>query len=207
MSPTDPADRDPKAWRGAERFEDIRTGAATRSVLERAHGTAVPYQDEDDELLTDERLFEEFRSREYTRVRVHYNCGVEANGRIKLFTQGHFWGGDDEHQRFKAQYRRAPPPTETVPFDTYEVWMRFQYGTVERVDGGTVEFRPDTERTGEELRELPYEELYTPVQQRLVELELVRNPPLARHVLMEQDRWEDDAAWLRYDPDAFDIPP
>jgi hypothetical protein len=48
---------------------------------------------------------------------------------------------------------------------------------------------------------------YTPVQGRLVELELVRNPPFARYRLDECGEWTEFGRPLTYDLDAFDAGP
>jgi len=205
--PPDSSEHDPTTWRGSSLRDEVRTGADVRSVLERAHETQIPYQYESEELLKGDHVAEMFRTRGYTRVRVIYNCGVESNSRIKLFTRGHFWGGDDEHQRFQAQYRREPRPTETIPFDTYEVWMRYQYGTIERDSAGNVVFVSDADQDGETLRRLDWPELYPPVKRRLAELELVRNPAFARYRLLEREEWDEFERSFRYDPIVFGVGP
>lgn len=207
MAPPDPSDRDPTTWRGRSLQDEVRTGEDLRSVLQRAHETEIPYEYEDDELLTGDHVTEMFRTREYTRVRVVYDCRVESSGRISLSTQGHFWGGGDEHQRYKAEYRRPAIPTETVPFDTYEVWMRYQFGTVEREEDGSISFVADHDRDGETLRSLDWDEVYPPIQKRLVELELVRNPAFARYRLLEVDEWTDVEISFAYDPTVFGVGP
>lgn len=205
--PPDSRDRDPTAWRGQTLQDDVRIGDDIRTVLQRAAETRKPYQYKADEFLHGDHIAEMFRSREYTHARVVYDCGLEANGRIKLLTRGHFWGSDDAHQRFQAQYRRPPVPTETIPFDSYEVWMRYRFGTVERSDGGSIRFVADPDRDGESLRSLDWDSLYQPVQRRLAELELVRNPEFARYRLLEHGEWDDVRNLFRYDPTAFAVGP
>ncbi|MUV89147.1 hypothetical protein GJ629_03890 [Halapricum sp. CBA1109] len=205
MPRMDPDDRNPDSWRRTSLRDGLRCGSEVRTVVERAHATRLPYQYEYETVSSGPRVADEFGTREYTNARVRFNCGVEGNGRVKLLTQGHFWGGPDRHQRFKAQYRRAPPPTETVPFDGYETWVNYRYGVVER-DGDSIEFVP-SEDGGEEVRPIEWAEMFAPVQRRLVELELVRNPPLARYVLEDIGEWEAFASALRYDVDAFDVGP
>jgi hypothetical protein len=49
--------------------------------------------------------------------------------------------------------------------------------------------------------------MYSSDQLRLAEAELVRNPPLARHVLRERELYDDVRYALRYNPEAFDRGP
>ncbi|WP_276271213.1 hypothetical protein [Haloarcula litorea] len=197
----DPDETDPEAWGGSAAVE----GGGVRSVLERADATPLPYQYEVD-LLHEGGVAETFRSREYERARVIYNCGVDAERRVKLLTRGVLWGGEERHQRFKAQYRREPPPTETVPFGEYTVWTRFQYGTIEPNDDGAT-FVPDESDAGETMQDLDWADLYAPVQRRLAELELARNPAFARYRLEESGEWADVRAALAFDPTAFAVGP
>jgi hypothetical protein len=200
----DPDEADPAQWRGTGPHEDLRRGAETVSVLERAGRSPLPYQHEIDIHHTD--VAEQFRSSEYEHARVVYNSGVDAERRIKLLTRGVLWGGDETHQRFQAQYRRPPPPTETVPFGEYTVWSRYQYGTIERTDDGLT-FTANDEGPDESLQDLDWATLFDPVRERLAELELVRNPSFARYRLEELGEWEGYRTRFQYDPDAFAVGP
>jgi len=201
----DPEEADPTQWRGAGPHDDLRRGAETVSVLERARRTPLPYQYELDIHHAD-GVAEQFRSSEYEHARIVYNSGVDAKRRIKLLTRGVLWGGDETHQRFQAQYRRPPPPTETVPFGEYTVWTRYQYGTIERTDGGLT-FTASEANPDETLRELDWATLFDPVRERLAELELVRNPPFGKYRLEELDEWAAYRTRFQYDPGAFAVGP
>lgn len=200
-----PDETDPRTWRGEEPHGAVRHGEDILSVVERADKTGLPYQYEEDVHYTDD-VAAFFRTRTYTNARVVYNCGVDANRRVKLLTRGLLWGGDDREQRFQAQYRRSPPPTDTVPFAEYTVWTRYQFGTIERTESG-VTFRADDGGPEERLRTLAWSELYEPIRGRIAELELVRNPTFARYRLLELDEWDDYRAQFAYDEDAFALGP
>lgn len=197
----DPRENDPDAWRASEPGEP-----AVRTVYERAYETAVPYERRDDVYRNGEAVTGEFRTREYEHAKVSYHLAVEGNGRVKLLAKGHLWGDDEVHQRFRAQYRRPGEPTDTEPFDDYHVWVRFRLGTVARRDG-SLQFEPTDEKPSEKLRTLAWGSLFGPDRVRLAELELVRNPPLARYVLRERDQWAMIRDSLRYNPDAFTVGP
>lgn len=201
----DPEEADPTQWRGAGPHDDLRRGAETVSVLERARRTPLPYQYELDIHHAD-GVAEQFRSSEYEHARIVYNSGVDAKRRIKLLTRGVLWGGDETHQRFQAQYRRPPPPTETIPFEEYTVWTRYQYGTIERTDDGLT-FTASEANPDETLRELDWATLFDPVRERLAELELIRNPPFGKYRLEELDEWAAYRARFQYDPGTFAVGP
>jgi hypothetical protein len=201
----DPDEADPAQWRKTGRHDDLRRGTETVSVLERASRTPLPYQYEVDVHHTD-GVAEQFRSSEYQHARIIYNSGVDTKRRIKLLTRGVLWGGDETHQRFQAQYRRPPPPTDSVPFGEYTVWSRYQHGTIERTDDGLT-FTASEDSSQESLRELDWATLFDPVRERLAELELVRNPSFAKYRLEELDEWAAYRARFQYDPDAFAIGP
>ncbi|MBV0900626.1 hypothetical protein [Haloarcula salina] len=201
----DPDEADPAQWRGKGPFDDLRCGEETVSVLDRANRTPVPYQYEVDIHHTAD-VAEQFRSHDYDNARVIYNCGIDEMRRIKLLTRGVFWGGSETHQRFQAQYRRSPPPTEDAPFDEYTVWSRYHNGTIERTDDG-VTFVEDVSEPEETMRTLDWDELFDPVKERLAELELIRNPEFARYRLIERGEWETYRTRFRYDTDAFAVGP
>ncbi|MBX0321732.1 hypothetical protein EGH21_01680 [Halomicroarcula sp. F13] len=201
----DPDETDPRTWRGSGPHDDLRRGEEIGTVLQRAARTPLPYQYEEDRYYAED-VAETFRSRQFTNARVVYNCGVDTERRIKMLTRGLFWGGGEDHQRFKAQYRRSPPPTDSIPFEEYTVWTRYQYGHIERTDDGLT-FTSGERAPEERLETLAWADLYEPVRQRLVELELVRNPPFARYRLQELDEWDDYRTQFRYDDDAFAMGP
>lgn len=201
----DPAEADPAQWTGTGPHSDLRRGEETVSVLERASQTPLPYQYEVD-IHHASDVAAQFRATGYEHARIVYNSGVDVKGRIKLLTRGVLWGGGEAHQRFQAQYRRAPPPDDSVPFGEYTVWSRYQYGTIERTPDGLTFTAADAE-PDETLRALPWTSLSDPVQERLAELELVRNPSFAKYRLQELDEWAAYRARFQYDPDAFAIGP
>jgi len=201
----DPEEADPARWRGEGPHDDLRCGDETVSVLDRAIRTPVPYQYEVD-IHHDADVAEQFRSHEYDNARVIYNCGIDETRRIKLLTRGVFWGGSGPHQRFQAQYRRPPPPAEDPPFGEYTVWSRYHHGTIEQTDGG-VAFVEDDTGPHETMRTLEWDDLFDPVKERLVELELIRNPEFARYRLVERGEWEEYRTRFRYDTDAFAVGP
>jgi hypothetical protein len=201
----DPDEADPARWRGTGPHDGLRRGEETVSVFERAHRPPLPYQCEV-VIHHNNGVAEQFRSSEYEHARIVYNSGVDTDRRIKLLARRVLWGGDGTHQRFQAQYRRPPPPTETVPFGGYTVWTRYQYGTIERVDGGLT-FTASEANPGETLRELDWGELFDPVRERLAELELVRNPSFGKYRLEELGEWAAYRTRFQYDPGAFAIGP
>ncbi|GGK69458.1 hypothetical protein [Haloarcula sebkhae] len=201
----DPDETDPAQWRQTGPHDELRRGTEMISVAERAVQTAIPYQYEIKIHHTD-NVADQFRTSEYEHARVTYNSSIDREKRIKLLTRGVLWGGDEDHQRFQVQYRRPPPPAETVPFGTYSAWSRYQYGSIEETDDG-VTFTPADEELGESLRDLDWEAMFDPVQERLVELELVRNPAFAKYRLEQMDEWTTYRTRFRYDPDVFGVGP
>ena len=196
----DPHETDPEQWAG-----DAATDRSSASVYERALDTGRPFERTDKLVLQGSSVAEEFRTRGYERARIDYHLAVESDGRVKLLARGHLWGGDEPHQRFRAQYRREGEPTDTVPFDEYLTWTRYQYGTID-VEGGRLTFEAESDRQ-ERMRRLDWADLYAPDRLRLAELELVRNPALARYVLRDRGDWRDVADALRYNPEAFAVRP
>jgi hypothetical protein len=196
----DPHETDPERWAG-----DTGARQSCTSVYERALATESPFERTDKLVLRGPSVTEAFRTRGYDRVRVDYHLAVERDGRVKLLAHGHLWGGDEPHQRFRAQYRREGEPTETVPFDEYLTWMRYQFGTIE-VEDGRLSFEAENGRE-ERTRRLDWDDLFASDRLRLAELELVRNPALARYALREREQWRPVADALRYNPDAFAVEP
>lgn len=198
MAPwVDPDETDPETWTG----ESDRP-TATRTVYERAHATTVPYERREDYTVSGPHVAEEFHAAAYDNARLHYRVGVDTNRRVKLLSKGHLWGGENTHKRFRIQYRRGAEPTDTAPFEEYTAWRRFQTGTVSR-DDGTLSFEPDPAQTEEETLTLDWPKMYAADQLRIVEAELVRNPPLARYALTVQGLWDEVRDTFRYHPDAF----
>ena len=204
MAWINPQDSKRSAWAGKG---DAGSDAdpATRSVYERAVEANTPYRRRERVRLSGESVAEQFRSREYTDAAISYDTVVSAAGERRVVARGHLWGGDDD-QRYRIQYRRKGPPTETVPFDEYEVWVRYQFGTVTHIQKGEPVFKPSA-NPEEEKRTLSWGELYASDRFRLIEAELVGNPELARYRLKEQEVWEAIRDVFRYDPKAFGVTP
>ncbi|MFB6223374.1 MAG: hypothetical protein ABEH86_06845 [Haloarcula sp.] len=200
----DPDETDPEQWRGTQ-HGDLRRGSETVSVFKRAIQTPLPYQYEVDIHHTD-GVSDQFETHEYEHARVIYNSGVDTKRRLKLLARGVFWGGDETHQRFQAQYRRSPPPTDSVPFQEYTVWSRYRYGTIKRTDDGMT-FHENGDGPEESLRTLDWDKLFNPVKERIAELELIRNPPFAKYRLEEIGEWEAYRTRFRYDTDVFATSP
>lgn len=197
----DPDETDPRTWTGeSQTRDDIRT------VYERAHATSLPYERRESLTLSGPDVADEFRTREYDKVKLRYNIGVDTQGRVKLLSKGHLWGTEETHQRFRIQYRRPAEPTTVPPFEEYSTWLRYRSGTVHREEG-TISFEPDPEQTEEQTHTLGWKEMYSTDQLRIAEAELVRNPPLARYVLGQRGLWDDICDALRYNPAAFDRGP
>jgi hypothetical protein len=197
----DPDETDRETWAGSSEHRP-----ATKTVYERATDTVTPYEREDDVYVHGPDVAEEFHAADYTHARLHFHVAVDVQDRTKVLVKGHLWGDDEVHHRFRTQYRRAGEPTETAPFDEYRVWQRTQRGTVSR-DGDGIAFEPDDGSTRERTMTLDWPALYSSDQLRIAEAELVRNPPLARYVLAEQDLWEEVRDAFRYNPEAFDRSP
>jgi hypothetical protein len=202
MSPwIDPEETDPATWTG-----EPETPSGSATVYERAHGTTIPYERRDDLTVWGPDVAAEFRTAAFDHARLHYHVAVDSKGRVKLLSTGHLWGHEETHRRFRIQYRRAAEPTDVPPFTEYTAWTRFETGTVGN-DGDGLQFEPDPDRTEERTLTLSWPAMYSSDQLRLAEAELVRNPPLARHVLRERELYDDVRYALRYNPEAFDRGP
>lgn len=202
MSPwIDPDETDPEMWTGEQPDRSDH-----RSVYERAHETTLPYQRREGLTLSDPDVADEFWTAAYDSVKLHYNIGVDVEGRVKLLSKGHLWGAEESHRRFRIQYRRPAEPTTVPPFEEYSAWIRYQSGTVRREDG-EITFEAAPSETEEETHTFDWQEMYSADQLRLAEAELVRNPPLARYALRRQGLWADVRDALRYNPVAFDWEP
>lgn len=203
MSPwIDPNETDPERWTGEPTSQSTQ-----RSVYERAHGTPLPYERTETLALSGPDVADEFDTKAYDKVKLHYHIGVDVEGRVKLLSKGHLWGAEERHQRFRVQYRRPPEPTPAEPFEEYSAWMRYRQGTVDRDPDGSLSFDSNPAQTEEKTLSLAWPELYSTDQIRIAEAELVRNPPLARYALKTLDLWADVRDVLRYKPDAFARPP
>jgi hypothetical protein len=201
-----PSDSHRQKWAGTEPDATRPAPEMQHTVYERAVETSVPYSRRETITLKGEGVTEQFNSTEYVRAKVRYDIAVDSDHRTKIVSSGHLWGEKPTHQRYRAQYRREGPPTETVPFESYDSWMRYQTGTVERKADGDLGFDADT-KPQERTRTLDWDEMYPSDRLRIIEAELVRNPGLARYRLREQDIWAEACEILRYNPDAFDIGP
>ena len=204
----DPGEADPAKWAGSTPRDELDCGReSVRTVVERALATETPYRRKTTERFGPGTVREEFDTREYRHAKVHFNCGVTAEGRIKLMTRGYLWGADERHQRYRSQYRREAVPADAPPFETYTVWNQYQFGTASRDNDGTLSFDPDPEASGEYLRTVAWADLFTPVRSRLAELELVRNPAFAKYRLEQLGEWAEVGDPMAFDVDAFDVGP
>jgi hypothetical protein len=197
----DANETDPARWRGRRERGPPSTDDPDPmpSTVARAHRAPRPFR-----YRSTVRVGGALRpeSRDYDRAALHFDGVVTEAGRVKLVAYGYLWDGHDPDRRFRAQYRRAAPPTETVPFREYTVWRRYQYGTVSAT-GGEVTFAPNGEIRTVEAKPIKWPAVPGPVQLRLAELELVRNPHLARYVLRDRGLWDAVDGFFRWDPLAF----
>jgi hypothetical protein len=202
MTPwVDPNESRSETWNAGR---DAAIPEKIRPTVERAHGVELPFQ------------YRERRSHqgnlggvvvddvEYTSGNFVVNGGVTADRGLKLHFRGVMWrsGEYDDARRFKLQIRREPPVTDTVPFGEYEVWQRYQLGSVEvdEVDGPT--FTP----SGDPETRRPtasFDDLLEPVKHRLSELELIRNPSFAKYRLAERGEWAEYGGVFRWKANAF----
>ncbi|MFB6128004.1 MAG: hypothetical protein ABEJ79_12025 [Halolamina sp.] len=132
---------------------------------------------------------------------------VGANGEVQIHARGYLWterpASPRVGRRFKILVRRPEPPCDTTPFGTYEVWERRRYGSLRVADDG-VDFRPDPRTTGEGRGQKEFEQVPDSLKLHIAELELVRNPPFAAHMLRERDAWTRFRSAFQYHPDAFE---
>jgi hypothetical protein len=195
----DPKETAADAWGGVDDEELAAAPSPAASVIERAVSTRRPTQYTDGTYLTPASEGTD----DYARIQ--FNCAVDRAGTVRLTARGYRWGGTESDRRFKSLFMREADPTDTVPFDTYERWLRFQRGEVTNFEDGDeyIHFEP-TEGAVEEGREdCEWERLRWAVRIRLAELELVRNAPFARYRLQERGEWEAIRGTLRWKPTAF----
>jgi hypothetical protein len=198
----DPKETAANAWGVPD--EDDASRAPVATVFERALSTRYPIQYTDGAFLTPMAAGPDGRAVE-GYARIQFNCAVDSTGTIKLTARGYRWGGGEPDMRFKSLFSREAEPTETIPFDEYEQWLRFQHGEVANFEDGDayIDFEP-TDGTVEEGRERrAWAGLRWAVRLRLSELELVRNAPFARYRLQEREEWEAVRGTLRWKPTAF----
>lgn len=126
-------------------------------------------------------------------------------GTLKLTARGYRWEGSADDMRFKSLFSRASDPTDTVPFDTYERWLRFQRGDVSDFEDGDeyIRFEPTAGAVAEERARREWDDLNWATRIGLAELDLVRNEPFARYRLQERDEWVAVSGTLRWKPTAF----
>jgi hypothetical protein len=197
----DPKDGDAGEWGGSSAASgDERE---RRPIRERAFHTPLPFQYETDvryEALDDFSIDDA----SFQCAKLRFNGGMTRSRELKLTADGFLWERPAlpaPGLRFKAQLTREGPPTDTEPFGEYELWIRSRRGTIEDVD--PIRFSADSRprRTGRTVER--FERLPTPTQSRLVELELIRNQPLAEYALKIREEWNDYATQLRYMNHAF----
>lgn len=186
-----------------EEQSDAEAPTPATPVMERAVTTRPPVQYRDGAFVTPTTDDRPVSTDGYARL--EFDCAVTGPGRIKLTARGYHWGSREGDRRFKSLYTRAADPTDTVPFDTYERWMRLQRGDVVGFDEGDeyIDFRPDEGAVEESRTRRDWESLWWSIRLRLAELELVRNPAFARYVLRERGEWETVRDTLRWKPTAF----
>lgn len=209
MTDPSPGSDDPRAeaWGGSSGPE--RRGDEVRTVPERAVETAAPYRRRGAVSPSGPALAEQFRSREYRYASLEYDATLLSRGGLKLLVKGTLWGSDDRDQRYRVLHRRDPEPTESVPFDEYRTWVRYQYGDVAdgaTPDDGVPPFAPETEATDDSMT-LSWSELFPLHRRLLIELELARNPAFAEYRLRELDEWDDARDRLKWDREAFTVGP
>ncbi|EMA42625.1 hypothetical protein [Halobiforma nitratireducens] len=206
----DPKPQSAEEWGTNTRREKLRADewavlddvGPIEDTLERALAVELPYQDS--ERVRYRRTDLGLDDDPYTDGRAIVDGGVTDAEQIKLMARGYLWNGEavvDNGERFKIQVRRPGSPDGIDPFREYEIWYRYQPGTIttelER------EFEP-TEPSETKRRTVDFEDVPEPLCHHLAKLELIRNPPFARHVLREHGWWTEYAEPLRWDPAAFD---
>jgi len=195
----DPKDGDAREWGGSS----TGSGAGRRPIREQAFHTPLPFQYETDVRYEALDGFS-IGDTSFRRAKLRFNGGVTRSRELKLTADGFLWERPAlpaPGLRFKAQLTREGPPTDAEPFGEYELWIRSRRGTIEDVD--PIRFSADgrSRRTGRTVER--FERLPTPTQSRLVELELIRNQPLAEYALRTSGEWNDYATQLRYMNHAF----
>lgn len=177
-----------------------------RSTVERAHEASVPFQYREHRSFDGTLADVVIDGVEYTSAEYVVNGGVADDRTLKLHVRGLLWraAGSEPGRRFKLQLVREAPPTETVPYEEYDVWQRFQFGrvTVDDVEGPSFDPEADSSRT--ERSVVAFDDLLEPVKLHVSELELVRSPSFARYRLREREEWEAYGAVFRWKADAFE---
>lgn len=200
---------DPKESRTGwdERQEPEPMPAHVEPTRERAAAVDVPYQYKEHRGYQGTLWGVTVGGVTYTSGDLKVNAGVTSDRTLKLHARGVLWRDDVETdgraRRFKLQVVRGPPVTDTVPYGTYEVWERHQFGdvTVDEVTGPS--FSPEPDTTGTSRERVAFEDLLEPTKLRVSELELVRNTPFAAYRLEERDCWEEYGAVFRWKGNAF----
>jgi len=200
----DPKETAAGAWGGVDDDSTAPAPSPTVPVMERAVAARPPIQYTDGAYLAPAAEGADGTDRD-SYARVQFNCAVNRAGTIKLTGRGYRWGGEESAVRFKSLFTREADPTETVPFDTYERWLRLQRGEVTGFEDGDeyIHFEPTEGAIEEGRKQRAWAELRWAVRLRLAELELVRNAPFARYRLQERDEWETIRGTLRWKPTAF----
>lgn len=201
-----PSNSDPQNWAGTKSDATQSVRESEHTVYERAIGTSPPYSRRETTTLKGDGVTEQFNSTEYVHAKVQYDIAIDSEDQTKIVSSGHLWGEKPTHQRYRAQYRREGPPTETVPFGSYDAWIRYQTGTVEHQADGEIRFDAEA-KPQERTQTFDWDEMYPSDRLRVIEAELVRNAGLARYRLRERDFWEKACEIFRYNPDAFGLKP
>jgi hypothetical protein len=200
----DPKETAVDAWGGVDEEEMAAAPSPAESVIERAVSARRPIQYTDGAYLMPTSGGADGAERD-GYARIQFNCAVDRAGAIRLTARGYRWGGTESDRRFKSLFTRAAEPTDTVPFDTYERWLRFQRGDVTGFEDGDeyITFEPADGAVEEGREQREWEHLRWAVRIRLAELELVRNAPFARYRLQERGEWDAVRGTLRWKPTAF----
>ncbi|WP_134669499.1 hypothetical protein [Halorussus marinus] len=197
----DPKDGNAREWAGSS--SDAGDDRERRPIREQAFHTPLPFQYETDvryEALDDFAIGDAT----YRCGKLRFNGGVTRARELKLTVDGFLWERSalpSPGMRFKAQITRDGPPTDTEPFGEYEIWIRSRRGAIEDADPVRFSAGGRPRKTGRTVKS--FERLPTPARTRLVELELIRNQPLAEYALTTREEWNDYATQLRFMRHAF----
>lgn len=200
----DPKETAAVAWGGVDDDSIAAAPSPAASVVERAMAARPPIQYTDGAYLTPMAEGADGPERD-DYARIQFNCTVNRAGTVKLTARGYRWGGEASDMRFKSLFTREADPTDTVPFDTYERWLRLQRGEVTGFEDGDeyIHFEPTAGAIEEDRTRRAWADLRWSIRLRLAELELVRNAPFARYRLQEREEWAAVRGTLRWKPTAF----
>jgi len=203
----DPKETAASAWGGEGESPESAASSSAVPVVERAAAVRRPIQYTDGAFVTP--MADETAGGDHDGyARIQFNCAVDRAGTVKLTARGYRWGSDDPDMRFKSLFSREASPTDTVPFDTYERWLRVQHGEVRGFKDGDeyIHFEPTEGAIDEGRERRAWSDLKWAISLRLAELELVRNTAFARYRLQELGEWDAVRGTLRWKPTAFGGP-